>query len=293
MYACLHYLRPFGFLLVLFSLAIAGCHSDGTYQRAKGLSGQVDFNAHVRPILSDNCYACHGPDASNREAKLRLDIAEAAYAELPESPGAFAIVPGKPSKSQLLVRINEGDEDEVMPPVESKLSLDEDEKEVLKRWIQQGAEYKPLWSLIPLSDEQLSRKKHRSNRNEIDRLVQARLKRSGLTLADKASKETLIRRAAFDLTGLPPTLEDIDAFVADNQTDAFNRVIDAYLSSPSYGERMASLWMDIARYADSDGYLDDKHRDFSPWRDWVIRAFNDNLPYNEFVTWQLAGDLFV
>ena len=252
----------------------------------------VDYNEHVRPILSDKCFTCHGPDANKREAELRLDLAEVAYAELAESPGHYAIVPGKSKKSELVRRIYHEDPQERMPPEESKLKLSDAEKELLTVWIEQGAEYKPHWSFIPREDAEPPRVFEAGLvRNEIDRFVLARLEHEGLSLSEPATKETLIRRASFDLRGLPPTLAEIDAFLEDENPDAFERVIDDFLASPAYGERMAATWMDVARYADSDGYLDDKHRDFSPWRDWVIRAFNHNLPYDEFVTWQLAGDL--
>ena len=269
--------------------SIQGCAPDGN--TVSPLPRVVDYNEHVRPILSDKCFACHGPDEANREAGLRLDVAEAAYAELPESPGKRAIVPGKPSRSQLVARIRAGDPEEQMPPVDANLTLDDHEKALLTRWIDQGAVYKPLWSLIPPESTSRHSIEQSSIPDEIDRLVEKRLKAEGLSPATRATRETLIRRAAFDLTGLPPTLEEINAFLADERPDAYERVIDTYLEAPAYGERMAAMWMDVARYADSDGYLDDKHRELSPWRDWVIRAFNENLPYDQFVTWQLAGDL--
>ena len=260
--------------LLILILLLAGC---GTPNEPA-----LDYNADIRPILSDKCFNCHGPDSNTREAGLRLDLAAAAYAELPETPGKFAIQPKKPARSELVARILHTDPEAQMPPPDSKLSLSSEEKETLVRWIEQGAEYKPLWSLIPPDSPA---------HGAIDTYVNQQLADRELEPAPRASKESLIRRAAFDLTGLPPTLEEIDTFLADTSPEAFEQVIDQYLASPAYGERMAALWMDIARYADSDGYLDDKHRDFSPWRDWVISAFNSNMPYDQFVTWQLAGDL--
>ena len=281
----------FHFLLVAVPLLfIIGCNRQSP---DSSLPDVVEYNAHIRPILSDKCFTCHGPDEAKREADLRLDVRDDAIAELPESPGLYAIRPGKADKSEAIHRIMHSDPDEVMPPVESTLSLSETEKELIHRWIEQGASYEPLWSFVPVKDVAPPRKRgSRTVNNEVDRFINKRLREEGLQMATPASKETLIRRAAFDLTGLPPTLEEIDAFLEDTSPNAFEQVIDYYLESPAYGERMAAQWMDIARYADSDGYLDDKHREVSPWRDWVIRALNSNMPYNEFVSWQIAGDLY-
>ena len=278
------------FLSIFCIASLIGCKRAGT---SSPLPKVVEYNAHIRPILSDKCFSCHGPDSGTREADLRLDIREAAIAELPDSPGKYAIRAGNPKKSEIINRIFHEDPDEVMPPPEAKLSLSETEKELIKRWIDQGADYEAHWSLIPVAHATPPRARRNSHiKNDIDAFVDDRLREEGLSMSQPASKEILIRRAAFDLTGLPPTLEEIDAFLEDESRDAYERVIDHYLASPAYGERMAASWMDIARYADSDGYLDDKHRDFSPWRDWVIDAFNENLPYDEFVSWQLAGDLY-
>lgn len=270
------------------------------YATLIGLSGcmpqeqstSIDYNADIRPILSDKCFTCHGPDNNKREAGLRLDDASYAYAELEESPGKYAVVPGNPSKSEIITRIHHEDPEERMPPADAKLALTSGEKDLLEGWIEQGAVYKPLWSLIPPAPvEAPTTQTGEAVNNEIDSFVLDALQNADLSFSQKASKETLIRRAYFDLIGLPPALDVIDAFLEDDSPEAFEKVVDNLLDSPAYGERMASMWMDVARYADSDGYLDDKHRDFSPWRDWVIQAFNDNLPYDDFVTWQLAGDL--
>ncbi|MBX2821371.1 MAG: DUF1553 domain-containing protein [Rhodothermaceae bacterium] len=279
------------FLLVaVLLLLISGCDRQSP---DSSLPAIVEYNAHIRPILSDKCFTCHGPDEAKREADLRLDVRDDALAELPESPGLYAIRPGKAAKSEVIHRITHSDPDEVMPPLESTLSLSVTEKALIRRWIEQGAKYEPLWSFVPVKDVAPPRARgRRSINNEIDRFVHKRVTEEGLQMAGPASKETLIRRAAFDLTGLPPTLEEIDAFLEDTSPKAFERVIDYYLESPAYGERMAAQWMDIARYADSDGYLDDKHREMSAWRDWVIGALNENMPYDEFVSWQLAGDLY-
>ncbi|MFK7846454.1 MAG: DUF1553 domain-containing protein [Rhodothermales bacterium] len=279
------------FLVLFFVATFTGCGTGDQPSGNSDIPDKIAYNTHVRPILSDKCFTCHGPDKNKREANLRLDNEQDAWAELSESKGKHAIVPGKPAKSELISRINDDDPEQGMPPAASNLALTNAEKDILKRWIKQGATYEPLWSLIkPISTPPPV---NNTNwiQNEIDQFVFDNMQRAGLQPAQPATKETLIRRASFDLTGLPPTLSQIDAFLADDGPDAYEQVIDDYLASPGYGERMASWWLDIARYADSDGYLDDKHRDFTPWRDWVISAFNKNQPYDDFVTWQLAGDL--
>ena len=257
----------------------------------KKLPEKIDFNFHVKPILSDRCYACHGPDKENQEADLRLDTPEAAFAALASGEG-HAIVPSKLGRSEVYHRIVSDDPNFVMPPPESHLQLTVEEKAILTMWIEQGAEYKPHWAFIKPEKPELPTSENEEWPNSpIDNFVLTRLEREGLTPAEEADKETLIRRLSFDLTGLPPTLEEIDRFLADDSPDAYEKLVDRLLQSPAYGERMAVNWMDVARYADSDGYLDDKHRNFSPWRDWVIKAFNENMPYDQFSTWQLAGDL--
>jgi len=257
----------------------------------KKLPEIIDFNFHVKPILSDRCYACHGPDKENQEADLRLDLAEEAYAVLASDEGR-AIVPGKLSKSEVYHRIISDDPEQMMPPPESHLKLTVEEKAILTKWIEQGAEYKPHWAFIKPKKAELPVAQDEAwPISPVDNFVLARLEREGLAPAPEAEKETLIRRLSFDLTGLPPTLEEVDQFLTDDAPDAYEKLVDRLLQSPAYGERMAANWMDVARYADSDGYLDDKHRNFSPWRDWVIKAFNENMPYDQFATWQLAGDL--
>ena len=277
-------------IIVILLLIAAGCSRDRAPSPSLS-SDKISYNAQIRPILSDKCFACHGPDANTREADLRLDNATDATAALTESPRKFAIVPGKPGRSELIARIHHHDAEERMPPEDAKLELSAHEKMLLERWIQEGAHYDPLWSFLPPEKLPPPESNGAWIQNEIDAFVQSNLSQAGLAPAPGATRETLIRRAAFDLTGLPPTLSQIDNFINDPSPDAFASVVDQFLRSPAYGERMASWWLDIARYADSDGYLDDKHRDFSPWRDWVIDAFNKNLSYQDFVTWQLAGDL--
>ncbi|MEM9671632.1 MAG: DUF1553 domain-containing protein [Bacteroidota bacterium] len=256
------------------------------------LPEQIDFNYHIKPILSDRCFACHGPDKNHQEADLRLDTEEGAFAAIGDEKNRYAIVPGKTGKSEVYHRITSDDPEVVMPPPKSNLSLTELEIATLTRWIEQGAEYKPHWSFIPPKALDLPEvNKADWAENPIDRFVLARLERENLQPSPGAEKVQLLRRVTFDLTGLPPTLEEIDAFLADDSDDAYEKVVDRLLASPRYGERMATDWMDISRYADSHGYHADGYRRMWPWRDWVIKAFNKNLPFDDFVTWQMAGDL--
>ena len=252
----------------------------------------IDFNFQVRPVLADRCFKCHGPDAKARKAKLRLDQRESAYALRDPQSGKRAVVPHHPEQSELYRRITTKDDDDRMPPASSNLSLSDEEKDLLRRWIEQGAQYKPHWAFIPVEKPAMPAVANPAQaRNPIDAFVLARLAREGLTLSPEASRETLIRRLSFDLRGLPPTLEEIDRFVSDNSPGAYERVVDQFLASPAYGEHLANDWLDLARFADTYGYQNDVQRDMSPWRDWVIRAFNQNLPYDQFILWQLAGDL--
>jgi hypothetical protein len=242
---------------------------------------KVKFNRDVRPILSDKCFFCHGPDPKKREADLRLDERAAAVE-------AKAFVPGKAEVSEMIQRILTKDADDHMPPAKSKLGdLTADEISILKQWINEGAEYEAHWSFIPLNPEA-------TKDQSIDKIVSAGLAERGLKLQPEATPETLIRRLSFDLTGLPPTPEEVTAFVAEyrfDPTSSFQQFVTRLLASPHYGERMAVDWLDVARYADSYGFQVDREREVWPWRDWVVKAFNDNLPYDKFVTWQLAGDM--
>jgi len=258
--------------------------------RPAALTSRVDFTRQIRPLLSDRCFKCHGPDASRRKAKLRLDLRQGAFKKL--DAGWAVVKPGDPSKSELVRRITTDDTDDMMPPPESKLSLTDDEKALLTRWVAEGADYRPHWSLAPVAaTTPPPRADTSAPSNPIDAFVRARLEQEGLSPSPQAPPEVLVRRLAFDLTGLPPSLEDIEAFAADPSEAAYQRLIDRYLASPAYGERMAMDWLDLARYADTYGYQADVERDMSPYRDWVISAFNRNLPYDQFLTWQLAGDL--
>ena len=256
------------------------------------LAAEVNFNRDVRPILTENCYSCHGPDASSRKAKLRLDAAE--HATQPAKSGAAAIVPGKPDASELVKRIFSTDHDELMPPGETHRVLKPAQKETLRQWIAQGAKYEGHWAFtkpVRPAVPQISNLKSQIL-NPLDSFIAARLHENALTLSPPADPPTLARRVALDLTGLPPSPELLTAFLADTTPEAYPRYVDALLASPHYGERWARMWMDIARYADSAGYGSDPLRlNMWPWRDWVIRAFNDNLPYDKFTLHQLAGDL--
>ncbi|QJE95763.1 PSD1 and planctomycete cytochrome C domain-containing protein [Luteolibacter luteus] len=242
-----------------------------------------DFNRDIRPLLSDRCFACHGFDAKAREAELRLDVPEAAFAR---REGGIAIVPGKPTESLAWQRIISKDPEEVMPPADSHLKLSDEEKDLLRRWIEGGAVYQPHWSLIRVERPQVPAGVH-----PIDALVSRRLAKESMKLSPEAEKTTLIRRLSFDLRGLPPTAEECASFLEDAAPDAYEKLVDRFLADPAYGERMAWPWLDAARYADSNGYQGDSDRTMWPWRDWVVSAFNRNLPYDQFTIWQLAGDL--
>ncbi len=257
----------------------------------ENLPDKLDYNLHVKRILSDKCFSCHGPDEKKQKGELRLDDAVAAYNKETES-GRKAIKPGKIASSEVAVRILSEDKNYMMPTPESHLSLTAEEKAIILKWIEQGAEYKPHWAFVaPVAPSLPKLKDETPVKNDIDRFVIARLNKEGLSLSTPADRETIIRRVSFDLTGLPPTIAEIDDYLNNERPNAYEQMVDHFLASPRYGERMAAFWLDVARFADSHGYLDDKHRDASPWRDWVIQAYNKNLPYNEFITWQLAGDL--
>lgn len=252
-------------------------------------SQEVRFNRDVRPVLSDKCFRCHGPDAAQRKADLRLDRREDAIAVRGDSA---AIAPGKPGESELLRRITSADADERMPPADSGVTLTASEIELLRRWIRQGAEYQAHWSFVPPRSPLLPNVRQQEwPRNPIDRFVLAELERHDLRPSPEASRETLLRRVTLDLTGLPPTLDEIDAFLADDSPRAYENVVDRLLKSPRYGERMALDWLDAARYADTNGYFTDEERQAWPWRDWVIHSFNANQSFDEFTVEQLAGDL--
>lgn len=268
--------------------AVIGCSSAKAATPAAP-PDKVSFNFDVRPILSDRCFFCHGPDDQKRKAKLRLDTEDGAIGLRKGGP---AIIRGKPDESELIKRILSTDPEDMMPPPESHLTVTDAEKAILRKWIEQGAPWGNHWafeSIRKVSPPKVYDKTW--PKNDIDRFVLSRLDREGLKPQPEASKERLIRRLSFDLTGLPPSVAEIDAFLTDTSPKAYEKVVDRLLASPAYGERMANDWMDLARYADTYGYQSDVEVDFSPWRDWVIGAFNRNLRYDQFITWQLAGDL--
>jgi hypothetical protein len=248
---------------------------------------QVDYSRDILPILSDNCYHCH--DEKARKAKLRLDLKEGAFRV---QDGVTIINPGDPKKSELIRRVTATDPDDVMPPPKSNRKLTPKQIDVLTRWVAGGAKWGMHWSFVPPVQPPLPKVKNAKwPKNAVDYFVLARLEKEGLAPAPVASKEALIRRVTLDLTGLPPTSAEIDSFLADKSANAFEKVVDRLLASSRYGERMASEWLDLARYADTHGFQMDRYRPTWPWRDWVIKAFNQNMPYDQFVTWQLAGDL--
>lgn len=248
---------------------------------------RVDFDRDIRPILSENCFLCHGPSASSRAADLRLDT----QAGLFEIRGETAVVqPGKPDSSELIRRIQATDTDELMPPPDSKLKLTQQQIILLRNWVEAGAPWSGHWAFTnPVAPEIPDRELTSSN--PIDVLVRKELLARNLRPAPPASREELLRRVKFDLTGLPPTIEELDQFLADDSPGAYEALVDRFLASPHYGERMAWTWLDVARYADTNGYQGDRERTMWPWRDWVIRAYNENLPYDQFTIKQLAGDL--
>ncbi len=254
---------------------------------SSSLADDVSFNRDIRPILSEYCFACHGPDKNSRQADLRLDDRDHAIQ-------MGVIQPGHAESSTLIERILSTDPDVMMPPPKSGKKVSEEHRALLQRWIQSGAEYQPHWAFIPpaaVVPVPPSKSHAEWIRNEIDAFVVSQLETRGMVPAPESTRERWLRRVTFDLTGLPPSLSEIDAFVADSSDRAYETVVDRLLASEAYGERMASMWLDVARYADTFGYQSDVNMEVWPWRDWVIRAFNDNLPFDQFVTWQMAGDL--
>lgn len=251
---------------------------------------ELTFNQDIRSILSQNCFQCHGPDANSREAGLRLDEFESATAD---NNGVRAIVPGKPADSEVIARIYSNDIDEVMPPPEAKLApLTPKQKESLSTWISQGAKYEKHWAYIPpVRPETPTPKNDKWSTNDVDKYILRRLSKVRLQPSKEADRKTLIRRLSLDLTGLPPTPEQADAFAKDKSPNAYGKLVDQLLDSKAYGEHWARMWLDLARYADSAGYADDQPRTIWGYRDWVIRAFNRNQPFDHFTIEQIAGDL--
>lgn len=292
----------------LFVLSLVACTSsveipDAISAYDETIPVSIDYNQHIKPILSDRCYKCHGPDKNKVEAGLQLINAESASATL--ESGMRAIVPGEIGQSEMIRRIISADSDDMMPPPESHLTLTDEERALIIRWVEQGAKFKEHWSLnkiqkpdVPsVGKSWLSRLGITSDdetkwvTNEIDHFVLNKLSEKKLQPSPPANPETILRRVYMDLTGLPPSPEEVQEYLNDKSANAYEKVIDKLLASPHYGEHMATGWLDLARYADSHGYQDDGMRNVYPYRDWVIHAFNTNLSFDKFITWQLAGDL--
>ncbi|MEM9929279.1 MAG: DUF1549 domain-containing protein, partial [Bacteroidota bacterium] len=264
-------------LVLLTTILLAGCGPsmpDSVEVAYAGLPERLDYNIHVKPVLSDKCFLCHGPDAANRAADLRLDV------------------PGQIDGKAILERIFSEDPDFIMPEAKAKIPMSDYEKAVITKWIEQGAPYADHWAFLSPARPTLPQVKDEDwNQHPVDKFVHQKRQEKGFTAAPVAEKDLLLRRLSFDLTGLPPTPAEIAEFVADDAPDAYEKQVDRLLASSRYGERMAVQWLDLARFADTHGYTVDRFRDMSPWRDWVIKTFNENMPYDQFVTWQLAGDM--
>jgi hypothetical protein len=275
-------------------ISLNACHNTSESSvAAEEIPDVVSYNFNIRPILSDKCFKCHGPDANKRQANLRLDIQESAYAALKDEPDKHALVPGDPGASELYRRITTTDSSDMMPTVKSNLKpLSPYEVKLIKKWIKQGAKYEKHWAFVPPKLPQIPEVEDKPwPKNTIDYFVLHKQEQKGFKPNPEADKERLLKRLSFDLNGLPPDIALMDRFLADKRPDAYERMVDELMARPQYGEKMALRWMDIARYADSHGYQDDNYRTQWPWRDWVIHAYNENLSYKDFITWQLAGDL--
>ncbi|MCK5443003.1 MAG: DUF1549 domain-containing protein [Maribacter sp.] len=276
--------------LLLLSFSCSGPLPEEVEQVYESLPKYVDYNFHIKPILSDRCYTCHGPDPQTRKAGLRLDNEEEAFKKLQSGNRAF--VNGSINKSEVIHRLLSKEPDKVMPPPESDLTVSYREIALIAKWIDQGSEWKEHWSFFPIKNPQVPKIKNKwARNNEIDNYIQETLLQLGIEPSFKADKEHLLKRVTMDLTGLPPTLADIDAFLVDQSEDAYEKVVDQLMQSDAHAERLAMEWMDVARYSDSHGVSFDGYRTSWPYRDWLIQAFKNNMPYSEFITHQLAGDL--
>jgi hypothetical protein len=283
----------FLFLLISVLYTVQSCNYIGDSQSSEEqIPDQVSYNFDIRPIFSDKCFACHGPDANKREAGLRLDNEESAFKALKENPSAHALVAGKPELSEVFMRISSKDTSILMPPPSSNLKLNSREVDLIEKWISQGAKYETHWSFIRPKKSVLPKVKDTKwAKNEIDHFILNKMEQKSLEPNQEADKEYLLKRLSLDLTGLPPGIAMMNQFMADNSPGAYEKAVDQLLKSPAYGEKMALHWLDVARYADSHGFQDDSYRSAWPWRDWVINSFNTNLSYDKFITLQLAGDL--
>ncbi len=277
-------------LVSLFLLSVLVIASIFFSRPSSAQQSAIDFNRDIRPILSDKCWACHGPDAPAKKLRLRLDSEAAALIDL--GKGSKAIVPNHPEQSEMIRRINSTDQYEQMPPPASGRKLTDREKELLTEWIRQGAKWQQHWSFIlPIKPNLPGVKNQSWVRNGIDNFILARLEKEGFQPSPEADRATLLRRVSLDLTGLPPTIKELESFKNDASDNAYEKAVDRLLASPRFGERMAYRWLDAARYADTNGYQVDGNREAWRWRDWVIEAFNSDKPYDEFTIEQLAGDL--
>lgn len=274
---------------LMLGLCLAFCNHETVHaaDAPRSQAHAISFNRDIRPILSDNCFSCHGPSSAGRKANLRLDQREAVIE-------AGVVSSETPEDSELLHRVLSTDPDEVMPPPSSRKTLNNEQKELLKRWVEQGARYEPHWAFIPVPAEVPAPRPADPQgwvRTPIDAFVLERLREDHVPHAAEATRSAWLRRVTIDLTGLPPSLAEQEAFLADHSAESHERVVDRLLNSPARGERLANDWLDVARYADTFGYQADREMHMWPWRDWVIRAFNSNLPYNDFILWQIAGDM--
>ena len=277
-----------GTLLACFCLAVLGLPTAHAEQ-SETPQTTLNYNLDIRPILSNNCYACHGPDAKSRQANLRIDTKAGAFSE---PSGYPVIVPGKPEESELHIRITSNDDNYRMPPAGFNKTLTPEQIEAITQWIQEGAKWEEHWAFTtPVRPTPPTVKDGAWVRNPIDAFILSRLEKEGLHPANEADKRTLIRRLSLDLTGLPPTREEIHQFLADDSPEAYEKVIDAFMAKPEYGEHFGRFWLDVARYGDTHGLHLDNYREMWPYRDWVIEAFNENMPFDQFTIEQLAGDL--
>lgn len=288
-----NYLIKIGLLFQVLLLASCGNNQSNDALSNQAMPDVVDYNFHIRPILSDKCFACHGPDVNQRKSDLRLDTEEGAFTALKDyDEDKFAFVSGKPHDSEAYIRMSSSDTSQVMPPSKFNVKVSEHEIKLVKKWIEQGAEYKPHWAFVPPIKAELPTVIQADwATDEIDYFIQKKVEDLGLIPNQRADKARLLKRVSFDLVGLPPTLEMQEAFMNDDSDQAYEKVVDEMMANKHYGEKMAVHWLDVARYADSHGYQDDGLRTMWPWRDWVIHAFNQNYSFDKFLTWQLAGDL--
>ena len=280
------------FVLIIIAALVAGVSGFVFLNNTKE-EKPISYNHDIRPILSDKCFSCHGPDVTKMKAGLRLDKPETALAELTKNKGHYAIVPGSPEKSELIRRIESTDPNVIMPQPESHLAkLTPEEINIFKRWIKEGAKYEKHWSFVaPIKTVLPKIENDDWVKNEIDYFIAEKIEEKNLSPNQIAEKENLIKRAFIDLTGLPPSYADLQNWRNNNTTNWYSQLMDQLMRKPAYGEKMSLLWLDLARYADSYGYQDDNIRTQWPWRDWVIKAFNKNMHYDEFLMQQIAGDL--